>query len=393
MLNLALAAAASTGASACISGLLERGAEFKHPSGLMLAAKHGHFDLLRQLHELPDATNNNLFACVAAGLTDCAENLIVNHDWEPNAYSSSTNSTLLSLACKNGDFEMAHMLLKHGADPQTSWSLFSKASHNPWLSLLTGFLPRGNNNYSEFAGTPIGTLSDRAKIVQLLVSHGSRPSVVAVAEAAGMLCAGDGCTDLFDAYCLAFGDVKEAATAALPFASGVAAVRRLLLAGATVGAKELFAACKQPGTSNSYVRGDVIAALVSSPGACSVNTRDSQGRTVLSWAALGVNASVVTALLGLGADPALVDAAGHTALDLVLAALTGTDGGESKAIHKSSYHWIFPFGGSERWNERLNKVVGVLQQALPIPDSSSPSKPSYCGMKRRASYELEMPRR
>jgi len=132
---------------------------------------------------------------------------------------------------------------------------------------------------------------------------------------------------LFDEYCLAFGGMAEAATAALPFSQDAKVVQRLVRAGGRLDAccihfsvQAAHRTCMLRLCGDKMVRGDVVATLLATPGACSVNARDDRGRTALSWASLGANADLVKALLLSGADPASVDSEGHTALDLAIAA-------------------------------------------------------------------------
>lgn len=323
--NLALAAAAATGAAQSVPGLLARGAVFDDARGpgenaLILAAQHGHHDLLRLIYSTPDDYNQNLFACVAAGLTSCAKDLILHHGFNANDYHSEWDCTPLSLACALVDVRMVRMLMKRGANPHERHEVDLMhicwcPGQDPWLALLSS--PRYGPQVSRLGlddDMPFTTTIDsRIKIVELLVSHGSRPSAAAVAEAAA-----EGRTEMFDAYSRAFqpGDGSGAlvATAALPFSPSVAAARFLLRAGAMVSCEVLTTACKQ-----FDMRVDVVAVMLSAPGACSVNARDSLGRSALSLAAISYNELLVSALLAAGADSSSVDCNGRTALQLARA--------------------------------------------------------------------------
>ena len=92
--DMALHAAAVTGSGAVIAGLLARGAKipgsfctditYSQDGCLLEAALLGRHAEVRQLYRLPDPTGNNLFACVCAGLADCAADLISTHNWAAN---------------------------------------------------------------------------------------------------------------------------------------------------------------------------------------------------------------------------------------------------------------------------------------------------------------------
>lgn len=362
-------AAAATGAIDSVHGLLARGAVFPELDvgigGLLLAASRGHVEVLRRLYTTPDAHNTNLLACVVGGLSDCADDLIVNHFFAPDSVSHSMDCTLLSLACYNGDFEMVSVLLAHGADP--AWrppGISIRRSQDPWFMLLC--IPHYTACVGVLPKAASARLGGRVDIATLLVSRGSRPDAKVIAVAAA-----GGCADLLDKYCAAYGDtVAAAATAALPFSSHATAVKRLLGAGATVGPGQLVPACKLRKPSWG-----AIAAMLAAPGACSVNARDERGRTALSWAALKAKTTLVVALLGSGADPAIADSEGHTPLDLALSSEpTGAD---------ARFAW------PERWAARIAIVADLLRLASPLPPSPLP--PRSGGLKRRASGELERP--
>lgn len=379
MRNLALAAAAATGASAPADNLITRGATFDgigflgDRSGLLFAGLRGHHELLRRLYTTHDSRGLNLFACVAAGLHDCAKDLIVSHGWVASDRNpiDSMDCTLLSLACTNGDVKIAKLLLSNGADPEQRWLTrpCDPSRQDPWLALLCS--PRYVQKQGLPRSSPTTTLAARAKIVKLLSSVGSAPSAVALADAAGA-----GCADLFEEFLVASGDAKVAATAALPFAPDVTAVKRLLLAGGTARVAELINACRKKGA-----RADVVCAIVASPGACSVNARDWQGRTALSWATLAVDVVLVKALLGSGADVSSRDRKGYTALDLALAARpTGFDDIDVEM--------------RADWRARMDTVAHVLRlahlQAPPAPLLLPPQPPPQGrGAMRRASSALE----
>lgn len=131
----------------------------------MLAAKRGHLDALRQAYATPDACDANLFACVAAGLCDCAEDLIANLDWPPNDEDMSMDCcTLLSLVCYKGDVEMVRMLLDNGADP--AWrSPYRHIQEDPWYMLFCQSVHFSRGGV--FPDPPTATASDRNRIAAL----------------------------------------------------------------------------------------------------------------------------------------------------------------------------------------------------------------------------------
>lgn len=369
--NLALAAAAATGAAMSVPGLLARGAVFDdalgpYTNGLLLAAQHGHRDVLRLLYSTPDDTRMNLFACVAARLTSCAKDLILHHGFEANDYHAGWDCTPLSLACALVDARMVGLLLKRGANPQERHSVSGIdmgpgcwfPGQDPWLALLSS--PRYGPQLPElgfYDDPPFETTIDgRIKIVELLVRHGSRPSAAAVAESAA-----EGRTDMFNAFSRAFqpggGPTALVATAALSFSPSVAAAQFLLRLGALVSCDVLISACKQFDT-----RVDVVAALLSAPGACSVNARDSLGRSALTWAAMCDNNRLVAALLAAGANPSYVDCYGCTALFL---ARTTEPGARPYASVGDAFHFIR--GG---FYQRMAVIVQLLQNAMASSTSS-----------------------
>lgn len=378
--DYALSAAALTGAGDCITDLVARGAllvESLYGCGLLHVVRRGYYRELELLYELRDRESNNLFACVAAGLTACAHDLITRLDWEPNVRHPYMGCTVLSLACATGDVKTVRMLLQQGADPEWRSHLkFAYPHQDPWLMCLgtPWFLPGSKLEFGFSSAFFEATLADRSAIAGLLVSAGSRPSLAVVAEAAR-----EGCVDLLELFINAFSGqplrhvrrsspeiMSAAASAALPHASSKHAMLRLVAIGATIDALQIAAACRllySESFCESLAKWDaarcavVNAMMEASPDACPLNARDSRGRTVLTWAAQGGSVSLVRALLAAGANPASTDTEGHSALDLA--------------------------------SRSPLAVVRLLQCAMPrsVPLGANQS----CGTKRRASMELVLP--
>lgn len=413
--DAALCAAAATGAGGLIvANLLARGAVIDRLDcdglGLITVALRGNLRELLLLYQLHDGGGNNLFACVAAGLTACCHDLITRLNWVPNDLHQDIGCTLLSLACAAGDVKTVRMLLQQGADPD--WPVREPESpdqheptwQDPWLMCLRSprFLLRDKIGFDSFDDASLAApLANRCAIVGLLASSGSRPSVVVVAEAAL-----EGCADLLGLYISASSGQPlrrlrrsneegraAVATAALPHASSKYAVLRLVEHGAVVDISQVAAACVlsqvQSVRPNDNVwdvtRCEVVTALLAAaPIACPLHVRDSQGRTMITLAALGGNVLLVRALLEAGADSSSTDATGQSALDLVLLTLASS---AAEPVVGSYYDCY-------RFRERVASLKAVAQ-VLRFASRLHPAGPQldgpHCGTKRRASVELALP--
>ena len=402
--NAALCAAALTGAGALVvASLLASGAVIddldRDGLGLVRVALRGNLHELQLLYQLRDGGGNNLFACVAAGLTACCHHLITHLIWVPNDFHQDIGCTLLSLACAAGDVKTVRMLLQQGANPD--WRDPESSEHerswqDPWLMCLRS--PRSllgkYIGFEAFDATSLAApLAYRCAIAGLLASSGSRPSLAVVSEAAS-----EGCVDMLGLYISSSSgqplrrlrrsneEVRAAvATATMPHASSKYALLRLIEHGAVVGISQVAEACALSQVQSVCPYGNawdatrcevVMALLAAAPIACPLDARDSQGRTVITWAALSGNVLLVRALLEAGADSFSTDATGHSTLDQVLLA-------SSVAERDVSYD-------ARKRVARLKAAAQVLRFASRVRPAGLQVDGPHCGAKRRASVELAL---
>jgi ankyrin repeat protein len=249
-------------------------------------------------------------AFVLEGLAVVAIALLLLSSGYSLRFSMKRGESLLAWAAREGQPGLVRFLLNRGADPRDK----TQDGETPLLAAIAGCRPtRADERKAAVVdlllaagadpdgeaggtgGTPLLVATSQpggTEIVKALLAHGANPNLGRSVD-----------TPLRRAVQLRKGEM----------------VPLLISAGALVdeggdrGITPLMVAVGRPVYQQSERA--IVDQLLSS--GARVDVRDSDGHTVLHWAALGRDRAVIERLLAAGADPSVEDVHGHLAVDLL----------------------------------------------------------------------------